>query len=190
MSIIPEIAGHRLFDRRLRILTTLASGLVVWIACLVESQAQSQSDARKATAIRDIFMLESAIIDYADHTGSIPSEAEGLEALVKRPRSMSHRTPWRQMLKAIPTDPWSQSFHYKVDEKYPLGFGIYSRGPNGISRSEGEERDDLASWREDSADGEVSETSWLTVWGIGIAVVVGLIVVFFVFGNDTMRSRI
>jgi len=49
----------------------------------------------------------------------------------------------------VPTDPWGAPYHYVApspDGRHP--FGIYSRGRDRISRSGGNDPDDINTWNE------------------------------------------
>lgn len=75
--------------------------------------------------------------------GRIPTQEEGLEALVSRPVSVKQ---WSQLYNKVPLDPWGNQYCYVVDSKLPRGFGVFSCGPDGISLSEGNDEDDQNSW--------------------------------------------
>jgi type II secretion system protein G len=94
----------------------------------------------------DILNLKAAIESYRIMTGSLPPSDIGLGALVDRPANLPADAEWKKMLNKITEDPWGQPYTYILDSDLPGGFGIFSRGMDGISKTLGNDTDDYNSW--------------------------------------------
>jgi len=82
--------------------------------------------------------------------GRLPTTAEGLNALISNP-DPANLPNWRQLSSRVPDDPWGYPYQY-VAQKSDGGFGIYSFGRDGVSRSAGNDPDDVNSWNRTSGD--------------------------------------
>jgi len=61
-----------------------------------------------------------------------PTTAQGLAALVQQPASDPKPRKWKQLMKAVPLDPWGAEYVYRNPGKLnPGGFDLYSMGPDG-----------------------------------------------------------
>ena len=70
-----------------------------------------------------------------------PTTQEGLAALISKPADESLQR-WRQLLLAMPMDPWARPYQYRcpaVMSKAP--YEIYSLGRDGVIS-----RDDIGTW--------------------------------------------
>jgi len=76
----------------------------------------------------NISMLETAISYFEHDNGRIPTEAEGLEALVNRPDDSLDN--WKPYIRVLPSDRWSNGLKYKIQVSAPNGYIVYSMGPN------------------------------------------------------------
>lgn len=94
----------------------------------------------------DFVCFDSAIKLYRMTTGTLPPSDTGLDALVERPVSLLLDGPWEKIMTKIPKDPWGRPYSFILDSDLPGGYGIFSRGPDGISRSVGNDADDFNSW--------------------------------------------
>ena len=87
-----------------------------------------------------------ALEEFEVDCGRFPSTAEGLNALTVRPADIPE-AKWHPYLKGVPKDPWGHSFVYRCPGLHNTNrFDIYSLGPNGESKSGGEDADDIANW--------------------------------------------
>lgn len=66
--------------------------------------------ARLIKAQQDILAIENALDLYKLDTGEYPTNAQGLNALVKKPASSEN---WQQYLKKLPKDPWGKNYNYQ-----------------------------------------------------------------------------
>jgi general secretion pathway protein G len=96
---------------------------------------------RSAAAASDIDLLGAALETYRLDTGTYPTTAQGLAALVRMPTAPS---PWNwrgpYVLRAIPTDPWRHRYVYRRDEAAD-GYLMLSYGADGRPGGQGEDAD-------------------------------------------------
>jgi len=97
-------------------------------------------------------MLEMFRIDC----GRYPTTAEGLKVLIAAPADGS-LTNWRGPYSdppRVPKDPWGHAYIYRFPAIHSTnGYDLYSLGPDGVSKSGGNDPDDIANWdkpRDDS----------------------------------------
>lgn len=99
-------------------------------------------DVRVSKADEDMLHLESLVAEYHGFIGSYPTTEEGLEVLISRPVSKPKPSPWRQVLKKVPMDPWGNGYRYRLhgsgDDE---AFEIWSLGADGKPGT----KDDLSS---------------------------------------------
>ncbi|WP_367872936.1 type II secretion system protein GspG [Luteolibacter sp. Populi] len=129
--------------------------------------AWSTSEGAKSERIPgDLNSISSAIKSYRNLAGELPPPGLGLQALITRPASLPAGKPWRQSLFSIPLDPWSRPYRYVAGEGLKDGFGLYSCGPDGVSKTAGNDPDDLNTW---SDRDEKSWTLWIALGGMAVA---------------------
>jgi len=91
--------------------------------------------------------LQTAVGEFKSDTGRLPTASEGLDALVLQPSGVPN---WRAggylETAEIPNDAWGHEFVYVLDPNLPGGFGIYSRGRDGVTFSQGHDADDIGTW--------------------------------------------
>jgi general secretion pathway protein G len=88
-----------------------------------------------------------------DDCGRFPTTEEGLAALCIRPAAIGE-TKWRgpYLSPPIPLDPWGHAYVYRCPGVHNTnGFDIYSCGPDGVSKSGGEDADDITNWPKPAA---------------------------------------
>jgi type II secretion system protein G len=81
--------------------------------------------------------------------GRFPTTEEGLEALIYRPTNISAKD-WRGPYfdsSSVLKDPWGHDFVYRFPGiRNTNEFEIFSCGPDGMSKTGGEDADDFSSW--------------------------------------------
>jgi general secretion pathway protein G len=95
-----------------------------------------------------IATFKTALDAFHEDCGRFPSTAEGLAPLTTRPADTSE-TKWRgpYLGAAIPKDPWGHDYVYRCPGKHNTNsFDLYSLGPDGVSKSGGDDADDIANW--------------------------------------------
>lgn len=78
-----------------------------------------------------------------------PTSAEGLEVLIKRPDDIpagQWRGPYLES-DSVLTDEWGHAYVYLCPGLHHTnGFDLYTKGPDGVSTTGGEDPDDLNNW--------------------------------------------
>ena len=94
-------------------------------------------------------VFKTALEAFHEDCGRLPSTSEGLSALIARPASLSEKQ-WRGpylMADRIPKDPWGHDYVYRFPAaKGTNAFDLYSLGPDGVTKSGGNDADDISAW--------------------------------------------
>jgi general secretion pathway protein G len=110
-----------------------------------------RSPAHPTRVASDLQNLTFFVTLFETRRGSLLTEEEGLAALVVVPGEK----PRARILPELPTDPWGHPYRFirrpviVWKDGVPTtenGFGLYSCGPDGISKSAGYDPDDIRSW--------------------------------------------
>lgn len=122
------------------------NGAAFWLLFPWLPWAGSEIECRQVRFQGDLQSLRTSLMIFEAINGRPPSNSEGLAALVSNPdpRGLPH---WQQLISEVPRDPWNHPYVYVAPS--PDGkakFGIYSLGADGISRSQGNDADDINSW--------------------------------------------
>ena len=85
-------------------------------------------------ALADISTLGTNIVRYRTMAGVIPSQAQGLEALAKKPTGNPVPKTWHKLTdETTLIDPWGHPYQYRnPGKRNPSGYDIYSLGPDGV----------------------------------------------------------
>jgi general secretion pathway protein G len=145
--------------------------LVLFLATSTASRAES---AKSLRVQGDINAIDSSVKTYRLNCGELPPPEFGLHALVTRPKSLGPDKRWVKIADRIPIDPWNQPYRYVAGDGYPKGFGIYCCGKDGLSATQGNDPDDINSWRdpnEDLPDSPGVKKMKLSLAGGGLAAV-------------------
>ena len=94
----------------------------------------------------DFSALSSGLKLYRVNMGTLPTQEQGLEALIKRPVDLPATAKWQSMGDSLVKDPWGNDYRYVRDDTLPDGFGIYSYGRDGKPDVPGKAGDDLHTW--------------------------------------------
>lgn len=79
-----------------------------------------------------IKVLKSAVVTFQMHTGRLPTEDEGLIALLEEPENAENWGPEGYLMTdQVPTDSWGNAFIYKLKPQSKYGFVIISLGKEG-----------------------------------------------------------
>ena len=74
---------------------------------------------------------------YYFDTRAIPTEQQGLNALVVRPDDLGSGGDWQQYLEVLPTDQWGRPYRYSVwHENGMQVFEIRGLGSDGVSSAD------------------------------------------------------
>ncbi|MGP1347531.1 MAG: type II secretion system major pseudopilin GspG [Phycisphaerales bacterium] len=112
------------------------------LAALVLPNLFGQGEKAKVTTSEaQMSTLASALEEFRTVAGRYPTEAEGLDALVRMPTGMdaeSWKGPYLQR-ETVPTDGWGRAYVYRTDPNF--GFRIISLGADGKEGGEGFDAD-------------------------------------------------
>jgi general secretion pathway protein G len=97
-------------------------------------------DARRTKALADLKGIEQALNLYRLDTGSYPTTAQGLDALVHRPETPPVPRAWNPngYLERVPMDPWGNPYVYVAGGGR---FTLRSYGADGAEGGEGKYAD-------------------------------------------------
>ncbi|MES2952161.1 MAG: type II secretion system protein GspG [Pseudomonadota bacterium] len=80
-----------------------------------------------------VMELEGLVALFAIETGRLPTEAEGLNALIEKPgRDAGNWNGPYLRRKSVPVDIWGTPYIYRLATLTEQGFAIYSAGPNRV----------------------------------------------------------
>jgi general secretion pathway protein G len=135
----------------IQFLTAMALALGVWVVSAYSLRFSYQNHynvgAKVATRI-EIEAFKTSLQTFEKDCGRLPSSEEGLGALVQKPANVPDSQWHGPYLDSIPKDPWGHGYVYHCPGRHGTNrFEVYSSGPDGVSKSGGEDADDIASWR-------------------------------------------
>jgi general secretion pathway protein G len=104
--------------------------------------------ARPAAARADISTLGTALDAFQMDCERFPTTAEGLNAMISQPTNLpGWRGPYLKDCPAPPLDPWGHPYVYICPGVHnPKTFDLYSCGRDGVSRTGGDDPDDINNW--------------------------------------------
>ena len=107
----------------------------------------NQDKAMVTKAQADIATLEQAVELYRLNNLSYPTTADGLEALVRPPASLTQAQRYQPggYIKKLPSDPWGRPYRYASPGQHGA-VDIYSLGADGGEGGEGENAD-VGNWQ-------------------------------------------
>lgn len=111
--------------------------IALLIAIGAVTLGEVDENAKVTAAQAQMSTVKTALLQYKTLTRSLPTQAQGLEALVTRPGNVKN---WRAVAKpeAI-LDPWGNKIQYRNPGKTnPQGYDLFSIGPD---KKEGTEDD-------------------------------------------------
>ena len=130
--------------------------LLLAIVLMVFEVAMASSDRARPIAVRaDLYGgIKSALGQFAVDCGRYPTTSEGLAALMNCPTNLSSGR-WRgPYLDKMLIDSWGDEYVYRWPGIHNTnGFDLYSCGYDGISKSGGDDLDDINNWDPDSPHG-------------------------------------
>ncbi len=136
----PRAAGFTLIEILvvIMIITILAS--IVGVNVL-----HKPGEARISSAKMQIKQLQTAVQLYRTEQGRVPTQEQGLSALVSKPTTepVPARYPEEGYLesKKLPVDPWKREYIYLVPGRNNEAFEIISYGSDGEAGGDGEAAD-------------------------------------------------
>jgi type II secretion system protein G len=89
----------------------------------------------------DLHALGTQLMIYENIAGRLPTQGEGLKALLKESRAESGRRV-RKLLGSEPLDPWGRPYQYRIPALHSKeGYDLFSLGSDG-----GVSSDDIGNW--------------------------------------------
>jgi len=101
--------------------------------------------ARRTSAKSQIAEIEGALDLFRLDVGRYPSNEEGLQALRVKPAAAPN---WDgpYLKKDLPMDPWGKAYVYRKPGQHG-DFDLFSFGPDGQEGGEGDDAQDIVSWK-------------------------------------------
>jgi general secretion pathway protein G len=122
--------------------------LALSILLAMSGAAYGHSDLARLTAARcDLVSIKTAFDAFAIDCRCYPTTSEGFAALLGCPTNISS-SRWRgPYLDRKPIDPWGDDYVYRYPGIHNTNsFDLYSCGADGISKSGGNDLDDINNW--------------------------------------------
>jgi general secretion pathway protein G len=141
------MSGHFLLRRAARGFTLLEMLVVLVIigllVGLVGPRLFGRVETSKVQATEaQIKLLRQAVETYRLDVGTLPTTAEGLEALIKAPSdAVAPRGKGPYLDDAVPLDPWGNKYQYAVPGADGRPYALYSLGGDGKPGGEGVDAD-------------------------------------------------
>lgn len=119
--------GYTLFE------IMLVLGIIaVLVGSAIYMLAGNVDIAKEQRVESDIQAISMQLGMYETRNYRRPTTAQGLKALVEIPTSEPKPRKWKQLLKAVPLDPWGNEYFYRNPGKINSeGFDLFSLGPDG-----------------------------------------------------------
>ncbi len=113
------------------------------LATLVVTKVATKIDqARVTTTKANLKILHNAVNQFKMDTGRLPTEEEGLMALVEQPSDVTRYEPGGYLeTTEIPKDGWGNDFIYELSPESGKSFVIKSLGADGEEGGEGNDAD-------------------------------------------------
>ena len=120
-------------------------GLLTTLVALTVLPNLGKANDQKAKA--DIATLDQAMELYRLNNLNYPSTADGLQALVKPPASLTDPTRYQAggYIKKLPNDPWGKPYLYASPGQHGT-FDIYTLGADGAPGGTGDNAD-IGNWQ-------------------------------------------
>jgi general secretion pathway protein G len=121
----------------LTIISILAAGSIYLIKGNVDVAKETRVDG-------DIANIATQLQLYEARNLRLPTQDQGLMALVEKPTTEPQPERWTQLLEEMPRDPWGQDYRYRMPpQKSKKKYDLYSIGADGQEDSE----DDIGNWK-------------------------------------------
>ena len=123
----------------------LILGLLTTVVALTVLPNIGKANSAKAKA--DIAVLDQGIERYRLDMLNFPSTADGLQALITPPASLTDQSRYLQggYIKKLPNDPWGKPYQYAAPGQHGA-YDIWTYGADGVPGGTGENAD-IGNWQ-------------------------------------------
>ena len=98
--------------------------------------------ARKEIARSKMTIIENALGKFYLDCSRLPTQSEGLEALITAPPGLTNKWTTPYLKKSDLLDPWGYPYEYQAEGTVNVGsFDLISRGADGVQGGEGDNED-------------------------------------------------
>lgn len=121
----------------LTIISILAAGSIYML--------KGNVDVAKETRVEgDLQNISTQLQLYEARNLRVPTQEQGIKALVEKPTTEPLPERWTQLLEEMPKDPWGMEYKYRYPAtKSKKPFDLYSAGKDGVDGNE----DDIGNWK-------------------------------------------
>ncbi len=130
--VLPPLPRRWVKPVLLTLLALLVLGVVIFVGFgLGMMVSQSGLNEGRATAAQsDFSSIKNQVMVFQARSGRLPTQAEGLSALINRPASLAPEIPWQQSMAQVPLDPWGNAYLYEIAPDLASGYRLHSLGKN------------------------------------------------------------
>ena len=109
------------------VILTLNAAVLIGYIFYVPKCVYSVTNDMRVTA--NLSQLSNALRQFEMMSGRLPSDKEGLDALVHQPPASVR---WFQYMGKLTPDPWRHPYRYRLAPELPGGFDLHSLGRDGV----------------------------------------------------------
>ena len=127
-------------------LVLVLSIIAILVAAVALNSSAFLGSAQDTTVKGDLQKIATALIAYQGDAGRLPTNEQGLEALVTKPTKPPIPDKWYPYMDELPQDPWKNQYHYRYPgTKSKKGYDIWSSGADGQDGN----ADDIGNWKKE-----------------------------------------
>ena len=127
-----------------------AKTTIITAAMLLLASLSAEATLAAHNAVEATLKLDGAVNTLQLEYGRYPSQREGLSALTKGPTDIP-QTNFIGYIKTLEKDWWGRDYVYRFAGIHnPGSFDLYSLGEDGVSKTGGNDRDNINSWNQQS----------------------------------------
>lgn len=116
--------------------------LAMIAALIVPRMFQSMGKQQRRIAKAQLANIESAVLMFRNDCGRLPTDAEGLDALVEAPEELEEKWKGPYLKRSQLLDPWDRPYEYSEEGQInPNGFDLICYGADGEPDGEGDDAD-------------------------------------------------
>lgn len=118
--------------------------IMVLMGVAIKGISGFRDNARRTRAKADIDAVTSALTLYESNNLRLPTQEQGLQAMVVKPTTAPIPRNWSKLMKAVPLDPWGSEYQYRIPatRSQDNDYDLFSMGKDGKADTE----DDVGNW--------------------------------------------